>query len=197
MKFIKQACLAAALAATLLAPLAARAQTVVPLTVGGGWVEFDVDALLAPVDNPLAWIDLGGTPLQFSFTLAAPAELRVVDAGFAGDVFLVRLNGGLSDQVTSVVPSTDVATAANVGLDFDAAWADGGANFSRAALLLGPGSYVVEGYLLQTVQDGGTPLLATVGAVALAPVPEPASVATLLAGLLLVFTALRAHQRRG
>lgn len=196
MNSIKHIAAAALLAVAVLAPLAASAQTVKPLTVGGGWVEFDVDELLAPQGQGGTWIDLDGTPLSFSFTLSESAELRVVDAGFAGDRFAVFVPT-LGQNGTSIVPQTDVEAAANIGLDFDAAWADGGVNFSRLSLVLGPGEYTVSGQLLQSALLGGQPLNATVGAIALAPVPEPASVATLLTGLLLIASVLRGRNQRG
>jgi hypothetical protein len=194
MNLIQHGRVAALLAAAALAPLASAAQTVQPLSLNGEWSEFDVDELLAPVDAPLGWSALDGSPLMFSFTLVGEAVLRVVDAGLAGDTFRVFVNGVVHD--TSVVPLTDYASAANIGTDFTAAWADGGVQFSRLALTLGPGSYTVSGQLYQSVGLDGVPLNATVGAIALAPVPEPTSVATLLTGLLLIASVLRGRSRR-
>ncbi|EHR69811.1 PEP-CTERM motif protein [Burkholderiales bacterium JOSHI_001] len=179
-----------------LLPALASAQSTPLLSPSGDWSEFDVDELLAPADAPLGWIALDGSPLMFSFTLVGEAVLRVVDAGLPGDTFRVLVNGAAQD--TSAVPATDYASAinANIGTDFAAAWADGGQHFSRLALTLGPGSYAVSGLLVQSVGLDGLPLNATVGAVSLTPVPEPASVATLLTGLLLITTVLRGRGRR-
>ena len=182
------------LAALCLLPALASAQSTTPLSLNGDWSEFDVDEFLAPADAPLGWGALDGSPLMFSFTLVGEAVLRVVDAGFAGDTFRVFVNGVVHD--TSTVPLTDYASAANIGTDFTAAWADGGQQFSRLALTLGPGSYTVSGQLNQSVGLDGAPLNATVGAIALSPVPEPTSVATLLTGLLLIASVLRGRGRR-
>lgn len=178
------------LAATLVAGAlngAAQAEVIQPVSQFDTWYTFDVDSLLS-ANQGLQWIDLAaGDSLSFSFTLAAPAVLRVVDGGFAGDRFNVSVNGG-----SSVLTSPGVSTypSVNAGLDFDFAWLD--ARFSKLALTLQAGSYTVTGSLAESVVDEfGQPLNATVGAVMLAPVPEPGTWALMLAGLGALFAMAR------
>jgi hypothetical protein len=177
-------------AAVLLAALAAPAQaTDLALPGDGSWLEFDVDSFAAPSFGT-GWIDqVDGSPLTFSFTVAAghTATLTVVDAGFAGDTFAVT-DHGAPLGVTSAVPAgtTDGALV----FDFDAALADPA--YSRGTWTLGPGSYAIGGRLLQSVTLDGAPLDATEGGIRLATaVPEPALPALLVAGLALVGAAAR------
>ena len=154
--------------------------TTTPLAVPGQWVEFDVDEVQAQ-SGGLEWIDFNdGSALSFSFTIAGPVELRVVDAGFAGDTFGVSING--VSQLTSAVPAAIYSPTQTAITNFDAAWAD--PSFSRGSwLLTAPGTYTVSGVLAQSVTNAGAPLNATIGAVMLAAVPEPGTWALLLAGL--------------
>jgi len=174
--------LRAAIAVALCAAGVAHA-TVTPLAVSGQWYEFDVDDVQAQ-SNGVEWIDYSdGSALSFTFTIAAPTELRVVDAGFAGDSFNVTVNG--ISQLTSAVPTTTYSPTRTAITNFDAAWADTG--FSRGSwLLTAPGTYTVTGVLAQSVTNGGAPLNATIGAVMLAAVPEPGTWALLLAGLAVI-----------
>ncbi|MED5619814.1 PEP-CTERM sorting domain-containing protein [Ideonella sp. BN130291] len=173
--------------------------TTVALAADGGWSAFNVNDLDA-TSFGVEWIDNAnslspdfGSPLSFSFTVAAgmQARLTVVDAGFAGDTFAV-FDHGSSLGATSSVALTDAATAVNTGTDFDAALAN--TQFSRAVYTLGAGEHLISGSLLQSVQLGGQPLNATVGGVRLevSAVPEPATWLSLLAGMgLLGFTVSR------
>ena len=140
------------------------------LTADGQWNAFDVDDFYGQ-----QWIDLGGDALSFDFTIGASQKgiLTVVDGGFAGDSFQV-FNGA------SLLGSTSAPTDSypdSVGLDFDAALAD--ADYSRGVFTLGAGDYSINGLAALL------PLGATVGAVKLevANLPEPRSLALLLAGL--------------
>lgn len=154
----------------------------------GQWVAFDVDEQTA-ASSGLEWMDISdGSLLSFSFAITTPTWLRVVDAGYAGDSFNVRVNG--QNWSTSDVPAGSVGSAPNVGLNFDAAWANPA--YSHGAWLLStPGDYTVTGSLLHSVGLDGAPLNATVGAVMLTPVPEPAAWALMLAGLAAVGIAAR------
>jgi hypothetical protein len=169
---------ALALTAAISAPVHA---TTINVTTDGSWYEFDVDDLTS-LSGETEWIDnvtgpagyVGdGSTMSFAFTLASGGVLRVVDAGFAGDTFQV-FNGTTFLFETSAVPETDFSTAADIGTDFDAAFADH-ANFSYAEFLLGPGTYTIKGALWQSVLDGTTPLNATVGAISVSAVPVPAA----------------------
>ncbi len=145
------------------------------------WQTFDVDDFAAP-GGGLGWIDVNtNTLLNFSITLGAPAYLRVVDSGFAGDVFSVTRNGNPLG-VTSAATDTFALGLARgtTQADFDAAFADD--RFSRGSFLLGAGTHDISGLLRSTT----APFNATVGALQLAPVPEPGGWALLLAGLGLI-----------
>jgi hypothetical protein len=182
----RQQALRVAAAGLLAAAAAAQATTVQPGL--GQWVAFDVDEQTA-ASSGLEWIDISdGSLLSFSFSIATPTWLRVVDAGYAGDSFNVQVNG--QTWSTSDVGGGSVGSAPNVGVNFDAAWANPA--YSRGAWLLSaPGDYTVTGSLLHSVGLDGTPLNATVGAVMLAPVPEPAAWALMLAGLAAVGVVAR------
>jgi len=173
--------LAARAAIALLLGAAGVAQaTTSPLSVNGQWVEFSVDDVAAQ-SGGLEWIDYtDGSALSFTFSITAPTELRVVDAGFAGDTFSVSVNG--VSQLTSSVPATVYSATQTAIADYNAAWAD--TNFSRGSwVLTAPGTYTVTGVLAQSVSNGAAPVNATIGAVMLAAVPEPGTWALLLAGL--------------
>jgi hypothetical protein len=133
----------------------------------------------------LEWIDAqnasgysnDGSPLSFSFTLTHTTELRVVDAGFAGDVFQVSING--SNSLTSAAVNS---YPTSVGLNYDAAW--GNPNYSKASYILGPGTYTLTGQLSAGALANGLPIDATAGGVQL--VPEPGTWGMLVAGLIAV-----------
>jgi len=179
------------LSAALVAPAAA---TTVSLAADGQWVGFNVSELDS-FSQGVEWIDNAnsldpafGSQLFFEFTIASgfTGSLTVVDAGFAGDTFLVSNFGSLLGG-TSLVPLTSYDTAAYAGLDYAAALADP-ANFSSATFSLGAGTYRISGYLAQSVQYEGLPLNSTAGALNLtmAPVPEAPALAMMVAGLALV-----------
>ena len=173
--------MAALLAAATILP--AQAAVLLPHS---GWQAFDIDDLMA-ASGGTEWIDnTTGAALGFEFTLAGPATLRVVDGGFAGDSFSIVVDG--VGHVSSNVPLVRYEDGpASVGLNFDEAWSN--AAYSRFELVLGAGAHSVSGRLLQSVRLGDLPLNATVGGISL--VPEPASLATLLAGLGLLTLVLR------
>lgn len=180
------------LAAAALAALAPHAAHAAFLAADGQWAVFDVDSTTA-ASAGLEWIDITtGDALVFDFTVAAGqvGTLTVVDGGFAGDRFDVYANGALRGTTSAAVSSYPVS----LGLDFDAALADSG--YSRATYTFGAGTWHVSGLLADSVIVDGTPLDATVGGVRLAvsPVPEPAPLVMLTAGLVLV-AAARRHQR--
>lgn len=187
--------------AVLLSALSVGAHaTTVALATDGGWNEFDVDSISAR-SGGVAWIDNvsgpgipqyqgDGSALSFTFTLATQAVLKVVDAGFAGDQFQI-FDGATSLGLTSSVPVTELNNnPANVGTDFDAAYADH-TNFSYFSLLLNPGTYTITGALTQSMNLDGQPLDATVGALSVTPVPLPAALPLMLSGLGLLGGSLR------
>lgn len=162
------------------------------LNADGQWAPFDVDELSA-ISGGLEWIDLSsGNALSYSFSIAAGylGKLTVVDAAFSGDRF--RISNGSAVLGETSLPVNSYPDS--IGLDFDAALAD--SRYSSATFTLGAGSHDISGVLIGSALADGMVLNATVGAVRLSvtPVPEPATVATLLAGLALLSVALR---RRG
>lgn len=157
--------------------------TNVTLAADSAWREFTVDNQIAPGFGP-GWIDFAdGSPLGFDFTIGAGSvgTLTVVDAGFAGDTFVVT-DRGTAVGGTSVVSAG--TTEVPVVFDFDQALAD--PSFSRGVFSFGAGSHRISGRLDQSVTDNGVPLIATNGAVRLSvvsAVPEPATFALFFAGL--------------
>lgn len=172
--FKKSALFGIALAAASTVPAYA---TTVNVTPNGSWYEFDIDDV-SSASGGLEWIDNvtgpagyngDGSELSFTFTVSAPVYLRVVDAGFGGDVFGIKINGG-----TAVNSSVAVNTyPTSVGTNFDAAWAD--AEFSRYQAVLGAGNYTVTGFLSTSALINGSPINATIGALSVTPVPVPAA----------------------
>ena len=178
---------AMALAASIASPVFAGELTI---TGDGVWHPFSVDALLAPADAPLGWIDDSGAALGFSFVIGAGLRgtLTVVDAALAGDTFRITDFGAFFAN-TSSVPAAGYDSAFDVGLDYDAALVTPG--FSQGVYTLAAGSYLITGSLLQSVTLDGQRLDATAGALrlqtdAVSPVPEPETYALMLAGLLVV-----------
>jgi hypothetical protein len=190
--------------AVLLSALSVGAHAnTVAIATDGGWNEFDVDSSTA-ISGGVEWIDNvsgpgipqyqgDGSALSFTFTLATQAVLKVVDAGFAGDQFQI-FDGATSLGLTSSVPITEFNNnPANVGTDFDAAYADH-TNFSYFSLLLNPGTYTITGALTQSMNLDGQPLNATVGA--LSVMPLPAALPLMLSGLGLLGGSLRRRATR-
>lgn len=144
--------------------------------VKNSWYLFDVDTVISQ-SGAAEWIDaqedesLGyvgdGSVLTFSFSLTRSAFLNVIDAGFAGDVFTVLINGH-SHTGSAVAADSGIYA----GIDFDAAWA--AVEFSKLSILLTPGVYSVTGFLNQSaVDEYGSSYLASVGGLQLVEVDEP------------------------
>lgn len=156
----------------------------------GSWNSFDVESVIA-ASGGVEWIDLAdGSALRYLFTVPSgfSAMLTVVDGGFGGDTFSVYSGSDLLG-VTSPVPLTDFDSAPSIGTAFDAALNNPA--FSSASFALGPGSYAIRGLLVQSVQFAGADLNATIGAISVTLVPEPGTVAMLMAGVALVGAAAR------
>lgn len=174
-----------------LAALCAAAQAAT-LAADGQWAGFAVDANLPPYS--ISWIDADHAPLSLRFTIAEGFQgvLTVVDSVYSGDRFTVTDNGLVLGTTGAAVDGYD---AVNPGT-FNPDDALANPNFSRASFTLGAGTHTVSGWLSTSLVVDGAPTLATEGAVRLAvsAVPEPASLATLLAGLSLLTVVLR---RRG
>jgi hypothetical protein len=186
--------LLASLALTALVAQTPARATDVALPSNGQWSTFAVDSLLA-FDSGLGWVDDAGNALRFTFTIASgfTGALTILDTGFAGDRFSIFDGASLLGS-TSAVPVHQYDPAGVAVEDPDAALAD--ASFSRVVFSLAPGSYTLSGLLTQSVLLGNDPLAATSGALRLtvatvAPVPEPSSLALLLAGVGVVGTVAR------
>lgn len=185
-----------ATACALALGLALPTAQAIGLAADGQWAEFYVDALTAR-DGGLGWIDTDtglAQTFEFSVPTGSLGRLTVVDGGFAGDVFALTLGGR---PLGSTGPALDSAPDGFVGTDFDAALA--GAGYSRGVFTLQAGRYVLGGSLARSALLDGVALDATVGGVRLqvSPVPEPASVLMLLAGLPLVGFGLRRRLQGG
>lgn len=187
--FVRRALSAAACLGAFAAPAFA---TTTDLAADGQWNDFVVSALDAQ-SGGTEWIDAAdsaspqfGSAQLFSFTIAAGSvgHLTVLDLGAAGDTFNVFNHGALLGS-TSAVAQQDF-NGAPFTLDTTAALAD--ARFSRGSFTLGAGSYSIGGALLQSVSLDGEALNSTAGVLKLdvSPVPEPATVVSLIAGLLLI-----------
>lgn len=170
-------------AAALALCTAAAQATTVPLVANGSWYAFDVDL---GSSGTTSWIDVAYNSdfSNLSFTVTVPAGLvgllTVVDGGFAGEQYTVTVNGAAQPAM-----SIAGAAGANTFIDFDAALADPA--FSRGQYVLGVGLNTITGFI-------NAPGDVSVGGLRVSLVPEPATWATLLGGLLLVSTLVR---RRG
>ena len=190
--FNTKGALAAALLATV---MSAPAQaTSVNVTTDGSWYQFDADEFISN-SGGLEWIDAitddaghysgDGSALSFTFTLNQAGTLTVVDGGFAGDEYLITVNGVDHLSSSLVQPSLE-----NVGTNFDTALTDGG--FSYLTLALNPGTYTVTGLLHVSAADPfGSPYIASVGGLRVSEVPVPAAVWLLGSGLLAFATRMR------
>lgn len=142
---------------------------------GGAWLEGDKDPSLYPLEI-----------LSFSVSLAEAAYLQVTDAFLSGDVFEIFANGaslGLT-SATSVIGD-------KIGNDYSAALAD--ARFSSGTWLLGPGEYIISGFVRTMPQTYGRAALRIADA---PPVPVPGSLALMLgAGAALGASAVRRRNR--
>jgi hypothetical protein len=181
---------AAALATVTLAAALSSAQAA-DLAADGSWTEFHVDAEQASTLDWLASYD-DNSLAHYTFTITAGnvGSLTVLDTGFSGDRFMIRNHGITLGQETSVGVDGDPSGIAIV--DFDLALADPA--FSRGVYTLQAGSYDISGFLSKSltyevgIDKVITPLNSTTGGIALtvSAVPEPATVASLLAGLALL-----------
>jgi hypothetical protein len=167
--------------------------TVVAITPGNDWHEFDVDDLSAK-SGGLEWIDYNdGSALSFTFTLTKAAILTVVDGAFGGDAFQVFDHGaplGFTSPGVNTYPNSTV-------LDFDASLAD--PNYSRGIFTLLAGEHVITGLLSTSIILNDFPLNATVGALRLetiAETPLPATLPLFVSGLAALGFVARRRKRQ-
>jgi hypothetical protein len=134
------------------------------LTTGAGWF---ADTLSNAGGNTV------GSPLEF--TLTGPSVFSLVDCCIVGDVWTV------SGDAAGVSTFTPPATPITLGLGntfFDSFWLN--TTFSRLQILLGAGTYSLN---LTGDGAGGFPAGVGVRVDSVTPVPLPASLPLLMAGL--------------
>jgi hypothetical protein len=178
--------LLAAVALVALASAPARAQSVPdPITVGSGWQTFLFgDTVFFP-----DFQDADGNTLDITFTLTAPTVLRVTDGFFDGDQFDVDIFNDTTHKFTLGATSTPVSDGAFIGDNWSGAFFTD-PRFSHRAFLLGPGTYDVTGFVIQSPFGAGQ------GALELGAVPEPATWAVMLTGFAGLGLALRRSRRK-
>ncbi|RYH11719.1 PEP-CTERM sorting domain-containing protein [Tropicimonas sp. IMCC6043] len=143
---------------------------------GGAWLE------AAPVCDPKDFMSCELEVLSFSVSLAEAAYLQVTDAFLSGDVFEVFANGA------SLGLTSASKTGNDIGNDYTAALADD--RFSSGTWLLGPGEYIISGFVRSMPQTVGR------ASIRIADVPVPGSLALLLgAGAALGASGLRRRNR--
>ncbi|GAA5175354.1 hypothetical protein GCM10025771_07240 [Niveibacterium umoris] len=152
-----------------------------PITSADGWQTFYFG------DTGSSWLDAPAfddtaLPSHFELTLDHAALLQVTDGGFAGDRFDVQVNGKHLGFTSTVAAGTD-----DLGLDFDAAYAS--TTHSHGSWLLAAGSYTITGTAADSAFGAG------IGALRVAEVPEPSSLAMLLGGLGLLGATRFARKR--
>ena len=161
------------------------------LAADGRWAGFVVDDVTAQ-SSGVEWIDDQGAALHFGFSIAPGLQgtLTVVDAGFSGDRYLVKDGAAVLGSTGTAV---DGDAFGAITFSYDDALAN--ANFSRAVFSLSAGAHDISGVLSQFLSVNGAPLNTSIGGLRLtvSPVPEPATLASLLAGLSLLSLALRRH----
>lgn len=177
---------AAALATLTLAAALSSAQAA-ELAADGSWTEFLVNGDQAPgLDWLVSYNDATLAHFTFTITAGSVGSLTVVDTGISGDRFMIKNHGITLGQETSVGVDGDPMLEGSSVADFELALADPA--FSRGVYTLQAGSYDISGFLSRSVLLDGSPMNVTTGGIALtvSAVPEPATVASLLAGLALL-----------
>ena len=179
--------LLAVAALTMMAAAPARASTAIPIASGDGWHTFDFLGVGS------SFQDQSGVPVSFVFTLTQADVFRIAD-GFDPeqqfDVAILNLGDLTSINFETTAPTP--TSPAFVGDCWSCAFFDPAYNtiFSTGSVILGPGTYDVTGFAVVSPQGNG------VAALEVGAVPEPATWAMMLAGLLGLGGALRARRQR-
>lgn len=121
-----------------------------------------------------SWNQISDT--RYSVTVSEQSILKFTEGGTPGNRFLFTILLGISGTTFAQVATSEVPVAASpdVGSDFAAAFANSA--FSSATFAIGPGVYEIQVGSLSITPPG-------VGAIALAPIPEPRTWTTLALGL--------------
>jgi PEP-CTERM motif len=168
---MKKALLLASVVVALGATSTANAAAII---VGGGWTTVGFGAAGSA-------LSIGGDNV-FTFTLPTPGKLRITDAFLIGDVFRLTINGVV------LGPTSAPGTGANVGGNYDAAFASG--YYSAGEYDLLAGNFSVTGQATVSPFGGGDGALR----VDLAAIPEPATWAMMIMGFGLVGGTLRSRK---
>lgn len=149
------------------AALSLSAQAVT-LATDGSWAEFAHD------EAGSSLYELFSQENIFTFTLAQDGILRIVDGGFSGDRFEIFANG----QSLGLTSSPTIDNGSQL-FDPDTAWNEG--RYSQGSWSLSAGIYSITG-IASASPFCGEPACG-LGYLSVTAVPEPRSVAMLLAGL--------------
>lgn len=163
------------LASAVVALGAASTANAAVIVVGGGWTTVGFGAAGSS-------LNIGGDTI-FTFTLPTPGKLRITDAFLIGDVFRLTINGVV------LGPTSAPGAGANLGGDFDAAFASG--YYSAAEYDLLAGDFTVTGQATVSPFGGGAAGLR----VDTAAIPEPGAWALMIMGFGLAGGALRRVRR--
>jgi PEP-CTERM motif len=163
------------LASAVIALGAASTANAAAIIVGSGWNTVRFGA-------PGSSLNIGGDTI-FTFTLPTPGKLKITDAFLIGDIFRLTINGVV------LGPTSAPGTGANVGGDYDAAFASG--YYSAGTYDLLAGNFTVTGQATVSPFGGGDAGLR----VDLAAIPEPGTWALMIMGFGLAGSAMRRVRR--
>ena len=159
------------LASAVVALGAASTANAAAIIVGGGWATVGFGAAGSS-------LNIGGDNM-FTFTLPSPGKLRITDAFLIGDIFRLTINGVV------LGPTSAPGAGANVGGDYDAAFASG--YYSAGEYDLLAGNFTVTGRATVSPFNSGDGALR----VDLAAIPEPGTWALMIIGFGLAGGAMR------
>jgi hypothetical protein len=158
-----------------------------PITVDAGWYGFCFAGPGSPATAGCQNAGIGIAGNDITFTAGGPVDLNVTDAFQQGDTFEVIVNG--------TIYNTDPVAPNSAGLTTDpnAAFAD--PTYSHISIALPGGGYTVDIFdNANPFGEGGGAYIEAVSASATG-VPEPATIALLLAGIAGLFGFAQLRRR--